>query len=170
MNSWKIVLKGKKVTEGINYMNDYQKLLGKKCIGSNVEFFMDLGNLFEAISVAITYNISCLHEEYNMYRDEKKLGHEEALNACSILLKNAVKLHCQYYLFKRFYEICQEAPVELVHILKQLCLLYGLFCISENIGPYIESHYLNPIQSKCIRTCVRMKKKQNFEIVVYFSM
>lgn len=58
----------------------------------------------------------------------------------------ATKIHSIGYLFHRFKGALARAPAELQTVLTKLCLLYGLYAIAENSGPFLQYGYFTPQQ------------------------
>lgn len=50
------------------------------------------------------------------------------------------------YLFHRFRDALEKAPPELTPVLTDLCKLYGLSCVKEAAGSFLQYGYLRPAQ------------------------
>jgi acyl-CoA oxidase len=153
ISCWKDALKGKHLPEGVAYMNVAKELLIRHCDATDASFFADPQHLIEAMSVAVTYSISTVYHQYEIAKIEG-LDHEAALDSCAILLQRTTKLHCQCYLLRRFNDVIHEAPPEVAGVLTQLCILYGVFSISENLAPYLQCGYFSNQQSEWIERYV----------------
>ncbi|KAI8925260.1 acyl-CoA dehydrogenase/oxidase, partial [Entophlyctis helioformis] len=127
---------GKKQAGGVSYLNDLQSLLKTRCQAKSVDE-IDLETIGQAYSL-VAGNVAGTKEE-------------EAYEQCSQARLFAAKLHSYGYLFHRFKDGVAKAPAALQPVLTKLCLLYGLYNIAENSGPFLQYDYFTPRHLDWIR-------------------
>ena len=134
--------KGRKLPDGVGYLNQVPSILTKKCT------YSDLGRL-DCISEA--FDVTCANfcvASAKTYQAllAKGLSDEDAQLQSGAKKFIAAKLHCMSYLFKRFREAVEKAPIGQKTILTDLCALYGLQCIQENAGSFLQYGFFKPNQ------------------------
>lgn len=131
---------GKKLPSGVSYLNDIPLILKKTCAHSDIS---DLSCIGEAFCVTMA-NLAVAASQ--AYQDllTKGLSEDDAQLQCGVQKFAAAKLHCMGYLFNRFCDAVQKAPNNLAMILSDLCKIYGLYCIKENAGSFLQFGYFKP--------------------------
>jgi acyl-CoA oxidase len=142
--------KGIKQAPGVGYLNNLEQVLKSRCFAKNAHDIMDLDMIGTAYWVVAGNVVRKAGEDFNACL-KRGLKDEEAYEECSQARLFAAKLHSFGYLFHRFKDGLAKAPASLSPILTKLCLLYGLYNISELSGPFLQYEFFTPIQMDWIR-------------------
>jgi acyl-CoA oxidase len=134
--------KGKKLPDGVGYLNHVPGILTKTCSYSDLS---DLSAIVEAFDVTTANFAVNAAKEYRELLS-KGLSEDDAQLKCCVQKSAAAKLHCHGYLFHRFRDACNKAPNSLKPVLEDLCKLYGLSTIKENAGSFLQCGYFKPAQ------------------------
>lgn len=138
------VAKGKKLPDGVWYLNQLPQILTKTCSNSDVS---EIDTIKEAFGVtAANFTIQAAKAYEGLVA--KGLTEDEAQLECGVQKAAAAKIHCTGYLFQRFYDGVVKAPSGLSPVLTDLCKLYGLSAIQENAGAFLQCGYFKPGQMK----------------------
>lgn len=132
--------KGKRLPDGVGYLNQIPAILTKTCSYANIA---DLAAIAEAFDVTCA-NLAVMAAKAYQELLAKGLSEEEAQLQCGVQKSAAAKLHCTGYLFNRFRDAVSRAPHGLVPVLTDLCKLHGLTGIKENAGGFLQFGYLKP--------------------------
>ncbi|KAI9017695.1 acyl-CoA dehydrogenase/oxidase C-terminal [Gaertneriomyces semiglobifer] len=142
---------GKKQAGGVAYLNDLASVLGKTCAAKTLAEVENLAVIEESFWVVAGNVVRRAGEDFEAAL-KSGLKEDDAFEECSQARLNAAKIHSTAYLFHRFKSGIQRAPPQLYPILEKLCLLYGLYQISEHSGPFLQCGYFTPKQIDWIRT------------------
>lgn len=134
--------KGKKVPDGVGYLNQVPEILTKTCSYHDIS---DLNAIMEAFDVT-TANLAVNAAKEYQELLTKGLSEDDAQLQCGVQKSSAARMHCKGYLFHCFREAIVKAPPELVPVLTDLCKLYGLSAIKESAGEFFQYGYLKPNQ------------------------
>ncbi|KAI9097159.1 acyl-CoA dehydrogenase/oxidase C-terminal [Phlyctochytrium arcticum] len=144
---------GKSQAGGVSYLNDLGTLLSKKCQAKSIEEITTLAVVEEAFSFVAAHVVKKAGEDFEA-GVKRGLREDESYELCSQARLYAAKLHSIGYLFHRFKGALARAPSSVQPILQQLCLLYGLYAISENSGPFLQYGYFVPSQIDWVKAAV----------------
>ncbi|KAI8819816.1 acyl-CoA dehydrogenase/oxidase C-terminal [Fimicolochytrium jonesii] len=150
---------GKRQAGGVAYLNNLDTLLNKKCAAKSQEDITNLNVIEEAFWLVSGNVVKKAGEDFE---DGLKRGlkDDESYEECSQARLYASKIHSLGYFFHRFKSGISRAPAELLPILERLCLLYGLYSIVENAGPFLQYGYFTPQQMDWIRASVAILCKE----------
>eukprot|EP00842_Homolaphlyctis_polyrhiza_P003945 jgi/Hompol1/4551/HPOL_000107-RA len=143
---------GKKQAGGVSYLNDLQNVLRTRCQAKSIAE-IDLQVIGQAFSLVAANVVKTAGDEFESCL-KRGLKEDEAYEECSQARLYAAKLHSYGYLFHRFKDGLAKAPAELQPILTKLCLLYGMYSISENTGPFLQFEFFSSQQVQWVRTRV----------------
>jgi acyl-CoA oxidase len=147
--------KGIQQAPGVGYLNGLEDVLKRRCQVKTKEEMMDIDMLGEAYWVVAGHVVQQAGKEFHDLVT-KGISDEEAFEQCSQARLRAAKIHSFGYLYHRFKDGIQKAPPVLYEILKSLCLLYGLYNITELSGPFLQCSYFSPTQIEFARTAVTL--------------
>jgi acyl-CoA oxidase len=68
----------------------------------------------------------------------------------------AAKLHSYGYLFQRFVDGVSKLQGNIAVVLREVCLLYGLYAIEDNAGAFLQYEYFSPTQIEFVRSQVNV--------------
>ncbi|KAJ3081391.1 fatty-acyl coenzyme A oxidase [Quaeritorhiza haematococci] len=146
--------KGKRQATGVGYLNNLDQILTKKCHAERPDQITDLNMIGEAFDLVTANLVKKAGEDFERFT-AGGMKEEQAYEECSQSRLTAAKIHSYGYLFHRFHSaVIKCADEELKPILTKLCLLYGLYTIQENSGPFLQYGYFKPVQIDWIRTTV----------------
>ncbi|KAJ3410436.1 fatty-acyl coenzyme A oxidase [Chytridiales sp. JEL 0842] len=144
---------GKKQPPGIGYLNDLSSALQKRCKAKSADEVVNLTVIGEAFWLVAANVVKKAGEDFESFV-AKGLSDEQAYEECSQARLYAAKVHAVGYLFHRFKDAVSRATPELKPMLTKLCLLYGLYNIAENSGPFLQYEYFTAQQMDWIRSNV----------------
>ncbi|KAH8552923.1 acyl-CoA dehydrogenase/oxidase C-terminal [Umbelopsis sp. PMI_123] len=152
ISSYREAQEGKKLGAGVAYLNNLDKLIGKKCSVKN-EDIASIQVIAEAWDVVCANVVQQAAQEFD---DCLKQGADvdDAYEQCSQSRLYAAKLHSYGYLFKRFADGISKASEDLQKALIDVCYLYGLYTIEDNAGAFLQYEYFSPAQISFIRSKV----------------
>ncbi|KAJ3288912.1 fatty-acyl coenzyme A oxidase [Borealophlyctis nickersoniae] len=150
---------GKRQAGGVAYLNDLDNLLKSKCTATRPEDVASLEVVGQAFWLVAANVVKKAGEDFEAAL-KRGLKEEEAYEECSQARLHAAKIHSFGYLFHRFRDAVDRAPEDLKAVLGKLCLLYGLYTISENSGAFLQYEFFNPRQIDWIRAEVARLCKQ----------
>ncbi|KAL2917998.1 fatty-acyl coenzyme A oxidase [Polyrhizophydium stewartii] len=143
---------GKKQAGGVAYLNDLQALLRNRCQAKSAAE-IDLDVIGQAYWLVAGNVVKAAGEEFDACI-KRGLREDDAYEHCSQARLYAAKMHSYGYLFHRFKDGVAKAPASLQPILTKLCLLYGLYNIAENSGPFLQYEFFTPRHLDWIRARV----------------
>ncbi|KAJ3107541.1 fatty-acyl coenzyme A oxidase [Phlyctochytrium planicorne] len=144
---------GKRQAPGVGYLNDLSSALQKKCHAKSAQEVADLNVVGEAFWLVAANVVKKAGEDFETFVS-KGLSEDQAYEECSQARLYAAKVHTVGYLFHRFKDAVNRAPAEVKPILTKLCLLYGLYNISENTGPFLQYEFFSAKQIDWVRQIV----------------
>lgn len=134
--------KGKKLPDGVGYLNHLPTILTKTCTGNDIS---ELNTIKEAFYVT---NANLAVAAAKAYQEQlaKGLADDDAQLQCGLQKAAVAKIHVLGYMFDRFHDAATRAPTGLATVLTDLCKLYGLSMIKENAGSFLQYGYFKPAQ------------------------
>ncbi|KAJ3098361.1 fatty-acyl coenzyme A oxidase [Phlyctochytrium bullatum] len=144
---------GKRQAPGVGYLNDLASALTKKCHAKTPAEIASLDVVGEAFWLVAGNVVKKAGDDFESYL-QKGLSEEQAYEECSQARLYAAKVHTVGYLFHRFKDAVNRASADLKPILTKLCLLYGLYNIAENSGPFLQYEFFTPKQVDWVRQTV----------------
>ncbi|KAJ3210125.1 fatty-acyl coenzyme A oxidase [Dinochytrium kinnereticum] len=144
---------GKRQAPGVGYLNDLASALQKKCHAKTAAEVADLDVVGEAFWLVAANVVKKAGEDFESFV-AKGLSEEQAHEECSQARLYAAKVHTVGYLFHRFKDAVKRSSADLKPILTKLCLLYGLYNIAENSGPFLQYEFFSPKQVDWVRATV----------------
>jgi acyl-CoA oxidase len=141
---------GKKQPAGVGYLNDLASALQKRCQATTPDHVADLTVISEAFNLVSAQVVKKAGEDFESFV-AKGLSDEQAYEECSQARLYAAKVHSVGYLFHRFKDAVNRSPAELKPILSKLCMLYGLYNIAENSGPFLQYEFFTAQQVDWVR-------------------
>ncbi|ORX91352.1 acyl-coenzyme A oxidase I [Basidiobolus meristosporus CBS 931.73] len=103
-------------------------------------------------------------EKANRKYETNLAGHtkHQAMEICAVERLHAARMHHYAFLYRNFVDKIYAAPDSLKSILSRLCLLYGLYSIQQNSGPFLASGYFSPdhldlIDAEVNRLCATIR-------------
>lgn len=144
--------KGKKVPDGVGFLNEVPAILTKTCSYSDISDLSAIAEAFNVTTANFAVNAARAYQELLA----KGLSEDDAQLQCGVQKSAAAKMHCTGYLFHRFRDAVAKAPRGVVPVLTDLCKLYGLSAIKENAGSFLQYGYLKPAQMKDVdsKVCI----------------
>lgn len=136
---------GQKQASGVGYLNNLGALLKTKCAAKTSQELITLDIIAQAFSVVAGNVVKKAGEDFEQGL-VNGLKEDEAYEECSQARLYAAKIHSFGYLFHRFKDGVLKSPAALKPVLTDLCLLYGLYNISELSGPFLQYEYFSPKQ------------------------
>ncbi|KAH9249269.1 hypothetical protein BASA81_012996 [Batrachochytrium salamandrivorans] len=143
---------GKKQAGGVAYLNDLPSLLKARC-SAQCAADIDLETIGQAYFLVTANVVKAAGEEFEASLS-RGINENLAYEECSQARLYAAKIHSYGYLFHRFKDAIVKAPASLQTVLTKLCLLYGLYNIAENTGPFLQYEFFNSAQIEWIRARV----------------
>ena len=140
---------GIKQAGGVSYLNDLASLLKIRCSAKHPDD-ITLGVIGDAYSLVAGNLVKKAGEDFASSLS-KGIKEDEAYEDCSQARLHAAKMHSFGYLFQRFKDAVLKSPASLKPILTKLCLLYGLYNIAENSGPFLQYEFFTPRQIDWIK-------------------
>ncbi|CEJ01590.1 Putative Acyl-coenzyme A oxidase [Rhizopus microsporus] len=153
ISSYREALNGKKLSPGVGYLNNLNKLIGKRCNAKTLEDVLDLDTISEGWQVVCAHVVKNAATEFEECL-KRGLNADDAYEQCSQARLYAAKLHSFSYLFNRFADAVKKTTGSLHTILRKICLLYGLYTIEENAGAFLQFEYFTPAQIEFVRASV----------------
>lgn len=144
--------KGKKLPDGVDYLNHIPGILTKTCTYGDISNLATIGEAFDVTSANLAVNAAKAYQDLL----SKGLSEDEAQLQCCAQKSVAAKMHCTGYLFNRFKDAIKKAPSGLVPVLSDLCKLHGLTAIKENAGAFLQFGYLKASQMSDLDTKVSL--------------
>ncbi|EGF79196.1 hypothetical protein BATDEDRAFT_89509 [Batrachochytrium dendrobatidis JAM81] len=143
---------GKKQAGGVAYLNELDSFLKIRCLAKNAtEISMEMIGQAHWLVAANVIKAAGENFEASLKRGLKE---DAAYEECSQARLYAAKIHSYGYLFHRFKDGVLKAPANLQPILTKLCLLYGLYNISENTGPFLQYEFFTSLQIEWVKARV----------------
>ncbi|ORX61404.1 acyl-CoA oxidase [Hesseltinella vesiculosa] len=153
ITSYREAAKGKKLAPGVGYLNKLNELIGKRCPAKSPEAILDYGVLLEAWQVVCANVVKAAALEFEQCL-ARGMDQDDAYEECSQSRLYAAKLHSYGYLFNRFADGVSKLEGNLALVMRDVCLLYGLYTIEENAGAFLQYEYFSPAQMDFIRSQV----------------
>ncbi|KAI8073343.1 acyl-CoA dehydrogenase/oxidase C-terminal [Gongronella butleri] len=153
ISSYREAAKGKKLSPGVGYLNRLGELIGKRCPAKSPEQILDYNILLEAWQVVCANVVKAAALEFEQCL-AKGMDPDDAYEECSQSRLYAAKLHSYGYLFNRFADGVSKLEGNLALVMRDVCLLYGLYTIEENAGAFLQYEYFSPAQMDFIRSQV----------------
>ncbi|GAN08308.1 acyl-CoA oxidase [Mucor ambiguus] len=150
ISSYREALSGKKLSPGVGYLNNLDKLIGKRCSVSNNESLADPAVIIEGWQVVCAHVVRNAALEFQDCID-RGLDTDDAYEQCSQSRLYAAKLHSYGYLFNKFVDGVSKVEGSLKSVLMDVCLLYGFYTVEENAGAFLQYEYFSPKQMEYIR-------------------
>lgn len=136
------ITKGKKLPDGVGYLNHIPEILTRVCKHPDVGDFKVIGEAFDVTCANFAVAAAKAYQE----QLAKGLSEDEAQLQCGVHKAAAAKMHVLGFLFHRFCDAVMQAPAGLQGPLSDLCKLYGLNTIKENAGSFLQYGYIKPAQ------------------------
>ncbi|KAI8888264.1 acyl-CoA oxidase [Backusella circina FSU 941] len=153
ISSYREALKGKKLSPGVGYLNNLDKLIGKRCQAKKLEDILDNDVIIEGWQVVCANVVRNAGLEFEECL-KRGVQPDDAYEQCSQSRLYAAKLHSFSYLFNRFADGVSKTTGDIHKVLSKVCLLYGLFTIEENAGAFLQYEYFTPAQIEFVRSSV----------------
>ncbi|KAL9547182.1 hypothetical protein MBANPS3_006299 [Mucor bainieri] len=150
ISSYREALSGKKLSPGVGYLNNLDKLIGKRCGASDNASLVDPAVIIEGWQVVCAHVVRNAALEFQACID-RGLDTDDAYEQCSQSRLYAAKLHSYGYLFNRFVDGVSKVEGSLKSVLMDVCLLYGFYTVEENAGAFLQYEYFSPKQMEYIR-------------------
>ena len=157
---------GKKVADGVAYLNNLDKSTSGRCPGDDKA--VDLAVIDTAWACVAA---NCVQKAALDFLSHRKGGKnkEAAYELCSQERFIAAKVHSTGYIYRNFRSAVEEvAKTEdpsngVSDILLKICQLYGLWAIDENAAFFLKYHYYTPKQMDIISAritdlCLEVRK------------
>ncbi|KAJ3158477.1 fatty-acyl coenzyme A oxidase [Irineochytrium annulatum] len=141
---------GKKQPSGVGYLNDLKSALQKRCTAKSADDVANLEVIGQAYWLVAANVVKKAGEDFEALIS-KGCAEDQAYEECSQARLYAAKVHTVGYLFHRFKDAVARSPQELKPILTNLCLLYGLYNIAENSGPFLQYEFFSAQQIDWVR-------------------
>ncbi|KAJ3013979.1 fatty-acyl coenzyme A oxidase [Thoreauomyces humboldtii] len=141
---------GKPQTGGVAYLNNLDKLEKRKCTATSAADVARFEVVEDAFWLVAARVVKKAGDDFDA-GVKSGLREDESYEACSQARLFATRIHSIGYLFHRFKGALARAPANLQAPLEKLCLLYGLYMIAENSGPFLQYAYFTPQQIDWIR-------------------
>ncbi|KAI8084666.1 acyl-CoA dehydrogenase/oxidase C-terminal [Halteromyces radiatus] len=142
--------KGKIVAPGVGYINNLKTLIGKHCPAKTAQDILDPQLLIEAWQVVCANVVKNAALEFEACI-ARGLNPDDAYEECSQSRLYAAKLHSYSYLFNRFVDGVSKLQGNLAVVMRDVCLLYGLYTIEDNAGAFLQYEYFSPTQIEFVR-------------------
>ena len=146
MRTWK---EGGTVAGGTSYLNRLPEVLYARC-GGNPADLDDLSDAFDMLRASLLERIFLAHG------DSRKRGatKEQADHDCSLAFVEVSRMHALGFLFQSFRAKIASADASFAGPLTDLCLLFGLASVKENLGLFLGAQFYAPGQVEMIDRAV----------------
>ncbi|SAL95982.1 hypothetical protein [Absidia glauca] len=155
ISSYREAAKGKKLAPGVGYLNHLDTLIGKRCPATSPQDILDYNVLVEAWQVICANVVKNAALEFEACI-ARGLSADDAYEECSQSRLYAAKLHSYGYLFQRFVDGVSKLQGNIAVVLREVCLLYGLYAIEDNAGAFLQYEYFSPTQIEFVRSQVNV--------------
>ncbi|CAO3646632.1 unnamed protein product [Cunninghamella blakesleeana] len=153
ISSYREAIKGKKLSPGVGYLNNLNTLIGKRSPAKTAQDILNPQMLIEGWQVVCANAVKNAGLEFEACI-ARGLDTDDAYEECSQTRLYAAKLHSYSYLFNRFVDGVSKLQGSLAAVMKDVCLLYGLYTIEENAGAFLQYEYFSPQQIEFVRSQV----------------
>ncbi|KAI9498239.1 acyl-CoA dehydrogenase/oxidase C-terminal [Zychaea mexicana] len=150
ISSYREAVDGKKLSPGVGYLNNLNRLIGKRCGVSKVEDIVTPEIIIEGWQVVCANVVKNAALEFEECL-KNGLDADDAYEQCSQSRLYAARLHSYGYLFQRFADGVSKVQGDLKSVLMDVCMLYGLYTVEENAGAFLQYEYFTPTQIEYVR-------------------
>lgn len=153
----------------IQYLNNYPAILASKCRAQSVEDFFNHQILLEAYQYSACKQV--LNAGTRILKEVKihGKGNYQAVNNCQVDLVRSAKAHSYLYMVQSFMQVVEDpsnaslapgkphAPcsAELHKGLKNLCDLFALYYLEQDLAVFLTEGYMNSAQAKMVSAALR---------------
>ena len=157
---------GKRLPDGVSYLNNLDKTLKFKCPSDAKA--TDLAVIDDAWACVAAHCVQKAADEFFRHRKAGK-GKDVAFELCSQERFIASKVHSTGYIYRNFRSAIDELAARgdsgdgVVEVLSRICELYGLWAIDENAAFFLKYHFYTPQQMDIISAritdlCLELRK------------
>jgi acyl-CoA oxidase len=153
LKSAQSVMKGKKVTGSISYLNRIVQIVSKNCAVVSESDFLNPKVQMKAYQYRVCKLIANVSARM---QTEKFSNEQEAWNNCQTDLIKCAKAHCYLYLLDAFIHAVQSVTdVNVKQALKNVCDLFALYHLEEDSSILFTEGYMSAKQSKLLSSQLR---------------
>ncbi|XP_051822698.1 peroxisomal acyl-coenzyme A oxidase 3 [Antechinus flavipes] len=143
--------------ESVNFLEDFEDILGQKFMISRVEDCMDSSVSLAAYKWLVCYLLQESHQKLNQERKSGS-GDFEARNNCQAYYCHSLALvFIEHTVLQRYHDYTHQSsiPAPLQPVLKRLSALYGLWSLSQHLGVLYQGGYFSGEQAgKVIKNAI----------------